>query len=223
VTLGGRRVGVARPRARAADGSSEVELATYEHFASRDPLSRLVLVKLEQMLAGVSTRRLRRTREPVGEQVTATERSVSKSSVSRAFIAKTAEHLDALMARRLDDVRLAVLMIDGIDLKGRTNVVALGISTDGVKTPLGLWEGSSENAAVATSLLTDLVARGLDVEQGVLCVLDGSKALRKAVRDVLGTHTPCSAACATRNATSAITCPSVIVTWCRKSSAPRGR
>jgi putative transposase len=185
VTLGGRRVGVARPRARAADGSGEVELATYEHFASRDPLSRLVL---EQMLAGVSTRRLRRTREPVGEQVTATERSVSMSSVSRAFIAKTAENLDALMARRLDDV--AVLMIDGIDLKGRTNVVALGISTDGVKTPLGLWEGSSENAAVATSLLTDLVARGLDVEQGVLCVLDGSKALRKAVRDVLGTHTP---------------------------------
>lgn len=72
VTLGGRRGGVARPRARAADGSSEVPLATYEHFASRDPLSRLVL---EQMLAGVSTRRLRRTREPVGEQVTATERS----------------------------------------------------------------------------------------------------------------------------------------------------
>jgi putative transposase len=187
VTLGGRRVGVARPRVRSADGSSEVELATYEHFASRDPLSRLVL---EQMLAGVSTRRLLRTREPVGEQVTATERSVSKSSVSRAFVAKTSENLVALMGRRLEDVRLAVLMIDGIDLKGRTNVVALGISTDGVKTPLGLWEGSSENAAVATALLADLVARGLDVEQGVLCVLDGSKALRKAVRDVLGTHTP---------------------------------
>jgi transposase-like protein len=94
------------------------------------------------------------------------------------------------MARRLDDVRLAVLMIDGVELKGRTNIVALGISTDGVKIPLGLWEGSTENAAVATALLTDLVERGLDVEQGILCVLDGSKALRKAVRDVLGTHTP---------------------------------
>jgi putative transposase len=94
------------------------------------------------------------------------------------------------MARRLEDVRLAVLMIDGIDLKGRTNVVALGISTDGIKTPLGLWEGSSENAVVATALLADLVERGLDVEQGVLVVLDGSKALRKAVRDVLGADTP---------------------------------
>jgi transposase-like protein len=187
VTLGGRRVGVPRPRVRTADGSEEVALGTYEHFADRDPLTRLVL---EQMLAGVSTRRLRRTREPVGEEVTAVERSVSKSAVSRAFVAKTSENLDALMSRRLDDVRLAVLMIDGIDLKGRTNVVALGISTDGVKTPLGLWEGSSENAAVATALLADLVERGLDVEQGVLCVLDGSKALGKAVRDVLGTHTP---------------------------------
>ena len=94
------------------------------------------------------------------------------------------------MSRRLDDVRLAVLMIDGIELKGRTNVVALGITTDGVKIPLGLWEGSTENAAVATALLSDLVDRGLDVEQGVLCVLDGAKALRKAVRDVLGVHTP---------------------------------
>jgi putative transposase len=85
---------------------------------------------------------------------------------------------------------LAVLMIDGIDLKGRTNVVALGITTDGVKIPLGLWEGSTENAAVATALLSDLVDRGLDTEQGVLCVLDGAKALRKAVRDVLGVETP---------------------------------
>jgi len=94
------------------------------------------------------------------------------------------------MSRRLDDVRLAVLMIDGIDLKGRTNIVALGITTDGVKIPLGLWEGSTENATVATALLSDLTGRGLDVEQGVLCVLDGAKALRKAVRDVLGIHTP---------------------------------
>jgi putative transposase len=186
VTLGGRRVAVNRPRVRAVDGG-EVELATYQHFADRDPLTRMVL---EQMLAGVSTRRMVRTREPVGEPVTAGERSVSKSAVSRTFVAKTAEHLQQLMARRLDDVRLAVLMIDGIDLKGRTNVVALGITTDGVKIPLGLWEGSTENATVATALLADLVDRGLDVEQGVLAVLDGGKALRKAVNDVLGANTP---------------------------------
>jgi transposase-like protein len=187
VTLGGRRVGVSRPRVRSADGESEVPLRTYAHFADRDPLTRLVL---EQMLAGVSTRRLVRTREPVGQEIVDVERSTSKSAVSRQFVARTAEHLQALMSRRLDDVRLAVLMLDGIDLKGRTNIVALGITTDGVKLPLGLWEGSSENAAVATALLADLVDRGLDVEQGVLCVLDGGKALRKAVRDVLGVHTP---------------------------------
>jgi len=187
VTLGGRRVPVERPRVRSADGGEEVELATYRHFADRDPLTRHVL---EQMLAGVSARRFERTREPVGEEIEQEARSTSKSAVSREFVARTRENLEALMSRRLDDVRLAVLMIDGIELKGRTNVVALGITTDGVKLPLGLWEGSTENAAVATALLSDLVDRGLDVEQGVLCVLDGAKALRKAVRDVLGVSTP---------------------------------
>ncbi len=183
VTLGGRRVPVSRPRARSVGGGSEVALSTYAHFADRDPLSRVVL---ERMLAGVSTRRFARTQEPVGAEVEAGARSQSKSVVSRTFIERTREALGQLMGRRLDDVRLAVLMLDGIDLKGRTNVVCLGITTEGVKIPLGLWEGSTENSAVATALLSDLVARGLDTSQGLLAVLDGSKALRKAVSDVLG-------------------------------------
>jgi putative transposase len=183
VTLGGRRVGVERPRVRTADGASEVPLVTYRHFADRDPLTRLVL---EQMLAGVSTRRFARTREPVGEEVEAAARSVSKSAISREFVARTRENLDALMTRRLEDVRLAVMMIDGIEIKGRTNVVALGITTEGVKIPLGLWDGSTENATVATALLSDLVDRGLDPEQAILFVIDGAKALRKAIRAVFG-------------------------------------
>ena len=187
VTLGGRRVGVERPRVRATDGSGEVGLAVYRHFADRDLLSRVVL---ERMLAGVSCRRYGRTQEPVGAEVEVGARSVSKSAISRTFIERTREALGELMARRLDDVRLAVLMLDGIELKGRTCVVALGITSDGVKIPLGLWEGSTENAAVATALLSDLVERGLDTSQGVLCVLDGSKALRRAVRDVLGEPAP---------------------------------
>jgi transposase-like protein len=187
VTLGGRRVGVERPRVRAADGSGEVGLSVYQHFADRDPLSRIVL---ERMLAGVSCRRYGRVQEPVGGEVEAKARGVSKSAISRTFIERTREALGELMARRLDDVRLAVLMLDGIELKGRTCVVALGITSDGVKVPLGLWEGSTENATVATALLSDLVERGLDTTQGVLCVLDGSKALRKAVRDVLGERSP---------------------------------
>ena len=183
VTLGGRRVGVERPRMRAADGSGEVASVTYAHFADRDPLTAVVL---ERMLAGVSTRRYRRTQEPVGGEAEQAARSTSKSSVSRAFVERTREALGELMARRLDDVRLAVLMLDGIELKGRTNIVALGITTDGVKIPLGLWEGSTENATVATALLSDLVERGLDPEQGMLFVIDGAKALRKAIRTVFG-------------------------------------
>jgi putative transposase len=187
VTLGGRRVAVQRPRMRAKDGEEEVPVRTYEHFAARDQLSRVVL---ERMLAGVSTRRYRRVQEPVGEQVEATARSTSKSAVSRTFIARTKEALIELMARSLQDVRLAALMIDGVGLKDHTCVVALGISTDGVKLPLGLWEGSTENKTVTSELLSNLVARGLDVEQGVLVVIDGSKALRAAVSDVLGKRTP---------------------------------
>src|SRR5437660_9970195 len=90
------------------------------------------------------------------------------------------------MSPQLADLRLAVMMIDGIELKERMMIVALGMRTEGVKIPLGLWEGSTENATVATALLSDLVERGLDPEQGMLFVLEGSKALRKAVRSVVG-------------------------------------
>ncbi len=183
VTLGGRRVAVKRPPARMADGEHEVLLETYAYFADRDPLSRVVL---EQMLAGVSTRRFSRTREPVGDTVARAQRSTSKSTVSREFVSRTGEHLAALMSRSLADVRLAALMLDGIELKGRCRVVALGVSTEGVKIPLGLWDGSTENKTVTVHLLADRVGRGLDIEQGVLVVLDGSKALRAAVDDVFG-------------------------------------
>ena len=142
VTLGGRRVAVKRPRVRTADGESEVTMRTYEHFANRDRLGRLAL---ERILAGVPTRRYRRVQEPVGEQTEKPERSTSKSSVSRAFVARTREALWHLMSRQLADPRLAVVMLDGIEIKGRTNVVALGITTEGEKLALGLWAGSTEN------------------------------------------------------------------------------
>ena len=187
VTLGGRVLPVERPRVRRVDGSGEVELDTYRHFADRDPLDRVVL---ERMLAGVSCRRYPRTQEPVGEAVELEARSVSRSALSRRFSECTRRALGELMNRHLDRVALAVLMLDGIELQGRTNIVALGIGADGTKLPLGLWEGSTENATVATALLSDLVERGLDVSGGVLVVIDGAKALRKAVRDVFGVGTP---------------------------------
>jgi transposase-like protein len=186
VTLGGRRVPVSRPRARTID-DGEVELGVYSHFAARDQLAD---VMLERMLAGLSTRRYARTGEPVGTDVDEVARSTSNSAVSREFVSRMRENLIDLMSRPLDDLRLAVVMLDGIELKGRCGVVALGIDTDGVKHPLGLWDGSTENATVATTLLANLTGRGLDVDQGVLVVLDGGKALRKAVNDVFGVRTP---------------------------------
>ena len=187
VTLGGRRVPVKRPRARTVDGESELPLQTYEHFADRDALEEVVL---ERMLAGVSTRQYRRAQEPVGEQLETDARSTSKSAASRVFVARTRQQLWKLMRRPLSDLRLAVIMLDGIELHGYTNIVALGITTEGEKLALGLWDGSTENATVAAALLCDLVDRGVDVEQGLLFVIDGAKALRKAIRQVFGNKVP---------------------------------
>lgn len=183
MTLGGRRVPVRRPRVRSADDRRELPVETYEYFADRDPLTRSVM---DRMLAGVSTRRFARVGEPVGNEVERSASTTSKTSVSEMFAERTRSALEELMSRRLDDVRLAVMMLDGIEIAERTHVVALGITTDGVKLPLGLWEGSTENATLARTLLADLVDRGLDPEQAVLFVIDGSKALRRAIRDVFG-------------------------------------
>ncbi len=185
MTLGGRRVGVRRPRMRTADDEHELPVETYGYFADRDPLTRAVM---DRMLAGVSTRRFARVGEPVGTGVEQASSSTAKSTVSELFIERTRTALGELMGRRLEDVRLAVMMLDGLEIADRTHVVALGISTEGVKIPLGLWEGSTENATLARTLLADLVDRGLDPEQAILFVIDGGKALRKAIKDVFGEH-----------------------------------
>jgi transposase-like protein len=185
MTLGGRRVAVRRPRVRSADDERELAVDTYGYFADRDPLTRAVM---DRMLAGVSTRKFARVGEPVGEDVERSSSTTSRTSVSEMFVERTRTALGELMSRRLDDVRLAVMMLDGLEIADRTHVVALGISTDGVKIPLGLWEGSTENATLARTLLADLVDRGLDPDQAILFVIDGGKALRKAIKDVFGEH-----------------------------------
>jgi transposase-like protein len=183
MTLGGRRVAVRRPRMRTADDEHELPVTTYDYFADRDPLTRAVM---DRMLAGVSTRKFEQVGEPVGARVEQASASTSKTSVSEMFIERTRTALGELMSRRLDDVRLAVMMLDGLEIADRTHVVALGITTEGVKIPLGLWEGSTENATLARTLLADLVDRGLDPEQAILFVIDGGKALRRAIKDVFG-------------------------------------
>jgi putative transposase len=185
MTLGGRRVRVSRPRMRSADDERELSLGTYRHFADRDPLTRAVM---DRMLAGVSTRKFAGVGEPVGEDVEEEASATSKTSVSEAFVERTKTALEELMSRRLEDVRLAAMMLDGLEIAERMHVVALGITTEGVKIPLGLWEGSTENATLARTLLADLVDRGLDPEQAILFVIDGAKALAKAIREVFGEH-----------------------------------
>jgi transposase-like protein len=181
VTLGGRRVAVQRPRVRAADGSGELPVAAYQLFASTELLGRLAL---ERMLGGLSTRRYRLGLEPVGTQVEQAATGTSKSAVSRRFVAMTETALAELLAADLSELDLVCLMIDGVHFGEYTCVVALGIGIDGTKHPLALVEGSTENATLARELLTGLRERGLDTTRPILCVIDGAKALRRAVLDV---------------------------------------
>src|SRR6188508_495460 len=182
VTLGGRRVPVSRPRARTLDGR-EVPLSSYTHFAADDLLTEVVM---ERMLAGVATRRHARIAEPVGAQVGEEAKSTSRSAISRRFIRQTETALAELMSRDLSELDIKVLMLDGEHLAERCVVVALAITADGTKVPVGLWDGSTENKTVVRSLLADLVARGLAVDDGLLVVIDGAKALSAAVREVFG-------------------------------------
>jgi putative transposase len=138
------------------------------------------------MLGGVATRRHTRAAEPVGEQVEATAKSTSRSAISRRFVRQTETALGELMARDLTGAGIKVLMLDGEHVSERCVVVALAITADGTKLPIGLWDGSTENKTVVRSLLADLVGRGLDATEGLLVVIDGAKALAAAVREVFG-------------------------------------
>jgi putative transposase len=184
VVLGGRRVPVRRPRARTADGH-EVPLSTYRLFAAGDQLTRVVM---ERMLAGLATRRHTAAAEPVGHDVEDAASATSRSAVSRRFVAQTRTALAELLARDLSGLDVKVLMIDGEHISDHCCVVALAITADGTKVPVGLWEGSTENKTVVTHLLSDLVSRGLSAEDGLLVVIDGAKALSAAVTAVFGAN-----------------------------------
>ena len=127
VTLGGRRIPVTRPRARAADGSGELHLPSYDLFSSTEILGRLAL---EKMLAGLSSRRYGHGLEPAGQAVEEAAAPKSKSAVSRRFVAATETALAELMSRRLDDLDLVALMVDGGHFGEHTCVVALGVGID---------------------------------------------------------------------------------------------
>jgi len=181
VTLGGRRVPISRPRVRASDGSGELPVPAYELFNGTELLGRMAM---EKMLGGLSTRRYSFGLEPVGEQLHAESRSTSKSAVSRKFVAMTEHALGDLLAADLSELDLVALMIDGVHFADHLCVVALGIDIDGVKHPLALVAGSTENTTLVRGLLVGLRERGLDVTKPILAVLDGAKALKAAVEEV---------------------------------------
>jgi len=183
LVLGGRRVSVKRPRVRAVDTGDELALPSWEQFANEDPLTARAL---EQMVLGVSTRKYKRSLEAMPAEVE--ERGTSKSAVSRRFVAATGQELRRHWNGSLASLHLAALMIDGIVCGEHTILVAIGIDEKGNKHALGLVEGATENASACTRLLTNLVERGLDTTKSILVVIDGAKAIAKAVRDVFGTR-----------------------------------
>jgi putative transposase len=175
--LGGRKVRVKKLRARSAAGG-EVQLPTWIEVTREDPLDERAL---EQMLVGVSTRRYARSLEPLPSG--AESLAVSRSSVSRRFVARTTQQVEAFLSRPLDGLDLPVMMLDGTALGDHVLVVALGIDSEGHKHVLGVAEGSTESNGVCMGLLRELIERGLTVERARLFVIDGGKGLRKAIRE----------------------------------------
>src|SRR5438093_7400778 len=180
LVFGGRKIRLTRPRVRSIKGR-EVELPTWKEFSEEDPLNERAV---EQMLVGVSTRGYARSLEPLDEDHESV--GVSRSSVSRRFVAKTKEQVTAFLSRVLGELDLPVIMLDGVCLAEHVLIVALGIDTDGRKHVLGLVEGSTESEGVCRNLLSNLIERGLKVERARLFVIDGGKGVRKAIRSVFG-------------------------------------
>jgi len=177
IVYAGRKVEIDRPRVRSASGQ-EVPLATYQAFSQGEKMQEAVYDKL---ILGVSSRNYERAIDDFMDGY-----GVKKSSVSRNFVKVTKVKLEELMERDLSGLDLCAIMIDGIGFKGNLLVVSIGIDTDGKKHVLGLWQGATENAEVVTSLLEDLGRRGLDTNKRYLFILDGAKALSKAVKKMFG-------------------------------------
>jgi transposase-like protein len=182
LVLGGRRVEVSRPRVRSVAGG-ELRLPSWQAWSARDPLYQRAV---EQMVLGVSTRRYARSLEPLPAAVTV--RGTSKSAVSARFVYGTERKLAELMRRELGGLPLVALLIDGVYFAEHVVLAAVGVDERGVKHVLGLREGATENASAVRALLAELVERGLDINRSLVIVIDGAKALHKAVVEVLGPY-----------------------------------
>ena len=169
----GQKVPIRRTRLRSGD-NREQRLGSYELFQRSGPMQQGVW---DKMMRGLSTRNY-------GEVVKDFQSAygIEKSAVSENFIEASREKVKQLMERPLSELRLCAVLIDGTPFKDRQIIAALGIGCDGRKTVLGIREGATENTAVVSSLLSELVERGLDFSTPRLYILDGGKALHAAVR-----------------------------------------
>jgi transposase-like protein len=173
----GQKVPVARPRVRSSE-DQEVRLGSYELFHRGEPLNETVW---EKLMLGLSTRHYGEAVRQFSEAY-----GLEKSAISEHFIEASRAKLQAMMERRLDQLRLCALLIDATPFQGQQMVVALGIAQNGQKMVLGIRQGATENATVVGELLGDLFGRGLDFTEPRLYVLDGGKALRAAVKKYAG-------------------------------------
>jgi len=180
VTLGGRRIAIKRPRVRSKEGE-EVELPSFAFAADRDPLDHH---SLNAVACGISSRKYARSLDPLPEEIE--DRSTSKSSVSRRYVAMTTKQMTSWLTTPLGDRHFPIIMIDGIHMGDHLVLIALGIDFEGKKQVLGLREGDTENGQVVRSLLRDLIDRGLEQERARLFVIDGAKALTSGIQKIFG-------------------------------------
>jgi putative transposase len=176
----GQKVPIRRTRLRTADNGAKREqrLGSYELFQRSGPLQMGVW---DKMMRGLSTRNYGAVVKDFHNAY-----GIEKSAVSENFIEASREKVKQLMERRLSELRLCAIVIDGTPFKDRQMIVALGIGCDGRKTVLGLREGATENTAVVSALLGELLERGVDFSVPRLYILDGGKALPAAVRKHAG-------------------------------------
>jgi transposase-like protein len=177
VVFAGQKVAIERPRARTRQGE-EVQLDSYARLQHDGRRQRAVR---EGIVAGLTSRNYRRAVQSVLEGY-----GIEKSSVSREFVVASTAQLKTLCEKKLNELDLVAVLIDGIHLGQQVLVVALGIESSGKKHVLGLWQGATENTTVVQALLEDLVARGLNPKRRYLFVIDGAKALRAGIERVFG-------------------------------------
>src|SRR6266480_496429 len=183
----GGKVELERPRVRGLAGN-ELALPSWERAVAEDWLGKWAM---SLMLINVSTRKFRRAvRLPEGDVPAPAGAGVSKCAASRHFVALSAARMKEWMGADLAALDIMVVQIDGIHITEHLVLVAaIGIDSEGVKHPLGLIEGATEHGAVVQALIDDLVERGLDPVVPRLFIIDGSKALAKAIRRSFGRHT----------------------------------